>query len=136
MKLDLSMLETRAPRARAAEAADMPVLSGCALDAGSFALPDVEDVSFSTVVLSSVFLLFPWRGHARPLLSVCARARDGPSIDRTFFSQHPAAVAITSLAHKNINSKNHRSTLSSARSSSSSSRATAPPRSASSSRAA
>jgi hypothetical protein len=46
MKLDLSMLEARAPRARAQEAADMPVLAGCDLDAGKFALPDVEDVSF------------------------------------------------------------------------------------------
>lgn len=45
MKLDLSMLEARAPRARAQEAADMPVLAGCDLDAGTFALPDVEDVS-------------------------------------------------------------------------------------------
>ena len=48
MKLDLSMLEARAPRARAQEAVDMPVLEGCELGGGkgAFALPDVEDVSF------------------------------------------------------------------------------------------
>lgn len=67
LKLNLSMLEARAPRARAQEAADMPVLDGCELAKGAFALPDVADVSCCRgvpVSLSLVVLLFFFRKRA------------------------------------------------------------------------
>lgn len=99
MKLDMSVLDR--PAGKLHEELDLPRLEGTDLDAGSFALPSVQDVSSLCFEEGAkVFALGGSRGYiSAPIiekareLSSCARPRHRAcSLRRSRRDHHPACM--------------------------------------------